>query len=283
MAPRPGKWDRLGTPGARAPLSPLLPLFLADKGPVTSLLPSQVNSSPVINHLLLGKKMKTSSRGAARNAVVHTPGHPGGGASPAPYEDLRAKLNSPWRTHIRVHKKALPRARSQPGGCGDTEGLIAEPGEGCRAARPGEGAAEGGPAAAPHAAAARTIEGQSPEPAFGDADVAAVRVRLEALELSLGEAAEPRWLPPGPQRLPELPEAPGEDRAAGKAPHGSRAKTPIFSPFPSVKPLRKSAAARNLGLYGPTERTPTVHFPHMSRSFSKAGGGGGGGGSTKKR
>ncbi|EPQ11733.1 TBC1 domain family member 30 [Myotis brandtii] len=107
----------------------------ADKGPVTSLLPSQVNNSPVINHLLLGKKMKMSNR-AARNAVIHIPGHTGGKASPVPYEDL------------------------------------------------------------------------------------------------------------------------------------------------SVKPLRKSAAARNLGLYGPTERTPTVHFPHMSRGFSKAAGGNS---STKKR
>ncbi|XP_005872757.1 PREDICTED: TBC1 domain family member 30 [Myotis brandtii] len=163
-----------------------------DKGPVTSLLPSQVNNSPVINHLLLGKKMKMSNR-AARNAVIHIPGHTGGKASPVPYEDLRSKLNSPWRTHIRVHKKTMPRARSQPG-CGDT--------------------------------------------------------------------------------------APGEDRATGRPPHGSRPKTPIFSPFPSVKPLRKSAAARNLGLYGPTERTPTVHFPHMSRGFSKAAGGNS---STKKR
>ncbi|XP_058479580.1 TBC1 domain family member 30 isoform X6 [Solea solea] len=40
----------------------------------------------------------------------------------------------------------------------------------------------------------------------------------------------------------------------------------LFSPFPSVKHPRKSPAARNLGLYGPTSRTPTVHFPQLSRS-----------------
>ncbi|EDL24414.1 mCG10118, isoform CRA_b [Mus musculus] len=64
----------------------------ADKGPVTSILPSQANSSPVINHLLLGKKMKITNR-AAKNAVIHVPGHPGGKISPVPYEDIKTKLN----------------------------------------------------------------------------------------------------------------------------------------------------------------------------------------------
>ncbi|KAF3859369.1 hypothetical protein F7725_021768 [Dissostichus mawsoni] len=41
----------------------------------------------------------------------------------------------------------------------------------------------------------------------------------------------------------------------------STPKQQVYSPFPSVKQPRKSAAARNLGLYGPTSRTPTVHFP----------------------
>ncbi|XP_054574868.1 TBC1 domain family member 30 isoform X2 [Eptesicus fuscus] len=225
-------------------------------------------------YIRAGKKMKMSNR-AARNAVIHIPGHPGGKASPVPYEDLRTKLNSPWRTHIRVHKKALPRPRSQPG-CGDTVGLIEEPSEGRGAVRPG------GPSPG-EGSAGRTVEGQSPEPAFGDADVSMVQVRLEALELNPREAAadpEPKRRPPCPPHLPALPEAPGEDRATGKPAPGGRPRTPIFSPFPSVKPLRKSAAARNLGLYGPTERTPAVHFPHMSRSFSRAAGGNG---SSKKR
>ncbi|KAK7891838.1 hypothetical protein WMY93_023801 [Mugilogobius chulae] len=46
-------------------------------------------------------------------------------------------------------------------------------------------------------------------------------------------------------------------------------KQPAFSPFPCVKQPRKSTAARNLGLYGPTARTPTVHFPQISRNFSQ--------------
>nr|XP_023499714.1 TBC1 domain family member 30 isoform X3 [Equus caballus] len=258
-----------------------------DKGPATSILPSQVNNSPVINHLLLGKKMKMSNR-AAKNAVIHMPGHMGGKISPVPYEDLKTKLNSPWRTHIRVHKKNMTRTKSQLG-CGDTVGLIEEQKEGCK------GTAEAFPSGCAATArreggssedsTGRTIEGHSPEPVFGDADadMSAVQVKLEALELGQGAAAaetEPRVHPPRPRPCPEPSEPPAENKATSKPPQGGHPKTPIFSPFPSVKPLRKSATARNLGLYGPTERTPTVHFPHMSRSFSNSSGGNSG---TKKR
>ncbi|XP_063477314.1 TBC1 domain family member 30 isoform X3 [Symphalangus syndactylus] len=263
----------------------------ADKGPVTSILPSQVNSSPVINHLLLGKKMKMTNR-AAKNAVIHIPGHTGGKISPVPYEDLKTKLNSPWRTHIRVHKKNMPRTKSHLG-CGDTIGLIDEQNEASKTN--GLGAAEAFPSgctatagregSSPEGSTGRTIEGQSPEPVFGDADVAvsAVQVKLGALELNQTDAAaetEPRVHPPCQRHCPEPPSAPEENKATSKPPQSSNSKTPIFSPFPSVKPLRKSATARNLGLYGPTERTPTVHFPQMSRSFGKPGGGNSG---TKKR
>ncbi|XP_017197442.2 TBC1 domain family member 30 isoform X2 [Oryctolagus cuniculus] len=264
----------------------------ADKGPVTSILPSQVNSSPVINHLLLGKKMKMTNR-AAKNAVIHIPGHTGGKISPVPYEDLKTKLNSPWRTHIRVHKKSVPRTKSHPG-CGDTIGLIEEQAEGCKPSS--GGAAEELPASCATAAgraggsseggSRRTIEGHSPEPVFGDAaevGVSAVQVKLEALDLDASDAAadaEPRVPLPRQRQYPEPPDAPGENKATSKPLQGSNSKTPIFSPFPSVKPLRKSATARNLGLYGPTERTPTVHFPQMSRSFSRPGGGTSG---SKKR
>ncbi|XP_070709923.1 TBC1 domain family member 30 [Pempheris klunzingeri] len=51
-------------------------------------------------------------------------------------------------------------------------------------------------------------------------------------------------------------------------------KQQVFSPFPSVKQPRKSAAARNLGLYGPTSRTPTVHFPQLSRNLNRSSGAG---------
>ncbi|KAM5251374.1 TBC1 domain family member 30 isoform 6-T6 [Hipposideros larvatus] len=260
-----------------------------DKGPVTSILPSQVNNSPVINHLLLGKKMKMSNR-AAKNAVIHIPGHTGGKISPVPYEDLKTKLNSPWRTHIRVHKKNMTRTKSQPG-CGDTIGLIEEQNEGGKTHSLGAAEAFSSSCAATarreggscEGSAGRTIEGQSPEPVFGDTDVSTVQVKLETLELDQRDAAaetEPKVHVPCLQHFQELLEAPGENKTTSKLPQGGPPKTPVFSPFPSVKPLRKSATARNLGLYGPTERTPTVHFPHMSRSFSKSSGGNG---STKNR
>ncbi|XP_036025942.1 TBC1 domain family member 30 isoform X2 [Onychomys torridus] len=267
----------------------------ADKGPVTSILPSQVNNSPVINHLLLGKKIKTTNR-ATKNAIIHLPGHAGGKMSPVPYEDLKTKLNSPWRTHIRVHKKNMPRTKSHPG-CGDTVGLIQEQSEGWRAGSLGAAEEFPSPCAAATArgeggggrdggAPMRTIEGQSPEPVFGDADVvdvAAVQVKLEALELNQRDApaeTEPKAHLPCQRHAPESAGAPGEHQATSKPAPGSNSKTTIFSPFPSVKPLRKSATARNLGLYGPTERTPTMHFPQISRSFSKSGIGSS---STKKR
>ncbi|XP_029417380.1 TBC1 domain family member 30 isoform X2 [Nannospalax galili] len=242
-------------------------------------------------YIRAGKKMKMSNR-APKNAVIHIPGHTGGKISPVPYEDLKTKLNSPWRTHIRVHKKNMPRTKSHLG-CGDTIGLIEEQNEGCKASS--LGAAEelrSGCATAAHSGGSsseggtvRTIEGQSPEPGFGDADVdvASVQVKLEALELSQRDATaetEPKRHLACQQHVTEPADVPRENQAFSKPPPGSNSKTPIFSPFPSVKPLRKSATARNLGLYGPTERTPTVHFPQMSKNFSKSSSGTS---STKKR
>ncbi|XP_037701770.1 TBC1 domain family member 30 isoform X2 [Choloepus didactylus] len=263
----------------------------ADKGPVTSLLPSQVNNSPVINHLLLGKKMKMTNR-AAKNAVIHIPGHTGGKISPVPHEDLKTKLNSPWRTHIRVHKKTMTRTKSQLC-CGDTIGLIEEQNEGC--ATNNLGLAEEGSSnctstapregSSSEGSTGRRIEEQSPKPLFGEADanVSVVQVKLEVLDLNHRDVvAETEAKVPLPcqRHISEPSNAPEENKATSKPPQSSNPKTPIFSPFPSVKPLRKSATARNLGLYGPTERTPTVHFPQISRSVSKSGGGNSG---TKKR
>ncbi|XP_042102903.1 TBC1 domain family member 30 isoform X11 [Ovis aries] len=243
-------------------------------------------------YIRAGKKMKMSNR-AAKNAVIHIPGHTGGKISPVPYEDLRTKLNSPWRTHIRVHKKNMARTKSQLG-CGDMVGLIEEQSEGSKTRTLGAAKASPsdcvgtarGESSCSDGSTGRTIEGRSPEPVFADAeaDVSEVQVKIEALELTPRDAAaepEPRVPPPSQRHIPEPPDAPGGNKVPGKASQGgSHPKTPIFSPFPSVKPLRKSTAARNLGLYGPTERTPTVHFPHMSRSFSKTSSGNS---STKKR
>nr|XP_028601858.1 TBC1 domain family member 30 isoform X2 [Podarcis muralis] len=260
----------------------------ADKGPVTSLLPSQVNHSPVINHLLLGKKIKPTNR-SSKNAIIHVPNHAGGKMSPSPHEDLKTKLNSPWRTHIRVHRKNIARAKGQLG-YGDTIGLIEEQNEGVKTSSPN------GKEEAPSKSEsmeiegsdsdARTAEGQSPEPSYKDANanvnVSAVQLKLEALELTQNDKDDVESVSTSFCQTPlsEFPNSPSDSGTVAKSPQAATAKSQVFSPFPSVKPLRKSAAARNLGLYGPTERTPTVHFPQMSRSFNKPASGNSG---SKKR
>ncbi|XP_057233150.1 TBC1 domain family member 30 isoform X4 [Malurus melanocephalus] len=261
----------------------------ADKGPVTSLLPSQVNHSPVINHLLLGKKMKLNNK-SLKNAVIHIPSHATGKMSPIPQEDLKTKLNSPWRTHIRVHRKNIARAKGQLG-YGDTVGLIDEQSESCKTNSPGAkeetskrsdfGEREGG------GLDDRTTweaEQQSSEPASVDSstNMSVVQLKLEALELTSDTQTDVE--PTSPQSSqPRLSESSTSSRDSGnlaKSPQSGNPKSQVFNPFPSVKPLRKSATARNLGLYGPTERTPTVHFPQMSRSFNKSASGNSG---TRKR
>ncbi|XP_028935159.1 TBC1 domain family member 30 isoform X2 [Ornithorhynchus anatinus] len=240
-------------------------------------------------YIKAGKKMKTTNR-AAKNAIIHIPGHTSGKMSPIPYEDLKTKLNSPWRAHIRVHRKNI-RAKGQPG-CGDTVGLIEEQNEGGKPGLPEGGKSVGAAAKSPSGVNIPTGEGdggsgdrivgaserESPQPGSREASVnlAAVQLRLKALELNQNVDSQASSPCPGP-----FPESPGLPVCPStKSPQPSHPRAPIFSPFPSVKPLRKSLAARNLGLYGPTERTPTVHFPQMTRSFNRAAGGNSG---TKKR
>ncbi|XP_049648204.1 TBC1 domain family member 30 isoform X4 [Accipiter gentilis] len=257
----------------------------ADKGPVTSLLPSQVNHSPVINHLLLGKKMKLNNR-SLKNAVIHIPSHATGKMSPIPQEDLKAKLNSPWRTHIRVHRKNIARAKGQLG-YGDTVGLIDEQSESCKTNSPGakeetskhsdSGEREGGGL---DDRTTRKADRQSSEPVSMDSstNMLVVQLKLEALELaSDAESTSHQSIQPC---LSESSRSSSDSGNLAKSPQPGNPKPQVFNPFPSVKPLRKSATARNLGLYGPTERTPTVHFPQMSRSFSKSASGNSG---TRKR
>nr|XP_054487405.1 TBC1 domain family member 30 [Agelaius phoeniceus] len=261
----------------------------ADKGPVTSLLPSQVNHSPVINHLLLGKKMKLNNK-SLKNAVIHIPSHATGKMSPIPQEDLKTKLNSPWRTHIRVHRKNIARAKGQLG-YGDTVGLIDEQSDSCKTNSPGakEEASkhsdfgereEGGL----DDRTTRKAEQQSSEADSTDSgtNMSTVQLKLEALELTSDTQTD---VEPTSHRSsqPRLSESSTSSRDTGnlaKSPQPGNPKPQVFNPFPSVKPLRKSATARNLGLYGPTERTPTVHFPQMSRSFNKSSSGSSG---TRKR
>lgn len=256
--------------------------FLIDKGPVSSILPSQVNNSPVINHLLLGKKLKQVNR-SSKNTVIQLPSSK---SMILPGEEAKAKLNSPWRTHIRVHRKNIARAKGQLG-FGDTIGLIEEqndaPKDQVDAAKENEdvmGSADS--VADDEGGSDRTVmkvDGHSPEPVFQDenANVTVVQSKLEALELSsTEETKDTSEIIQSVQQTPsDSHSSSSESGTLAKSPRG-----PAFTPFPSVKPLRKSAAARNLGLYGPNNRTPTVNFPHMSKSFNKPANGATG---SKKR
>ncbi|KAM5170981.1 TBC1 domain family member 30 isoform 3-T3 [Mantella aurantiaca] len=243
-----------------------------DKGPVSSILPSQVNNSPVINHLLLGKKLKQVNR-SSKNTVVQLPASK---SMILPNEEAKGKLNSPWRTHIRVHRKNIARAKSQLG-YGDTIGLIEEqnevPKDQVDAAKESEDIAENADSIpGDESGSDRTVmkvDGHSPEPVFQDenANVTVVQSKLEALELSSSDETKSDE----PEIIQSVQQIPSDSQSISNE-SGTLSKSPrghVFTPFPSVKPLRKSTAARNLGLYGPNNRTPTVNFPHMSRSFNK--------------
>lgn len=234
----------------------------------------------MINHLLLGKKIKPTNR-SSKNAIIHIPSHTAGKMSAGPHEDLKTKLNSPWRTHIRVHRKNMARARGQLG-YADTIGLIEEQSEGCKnnnhnakeenlnRSEPREKEESDS-----DARTARKTDGQSPKPtdqdASANANISPIQQKLEALEITQTDSNDSGSLSSQfcQAHISELPNLPEDCAPVAKSPQANNHKPQVFSPFPSVKPLRKSAAARNLGLYGPTERTPTVHFPQMSRSFNK--------------
>ncbi|XP_070611730.1 TBC1 domain family member 30 isoform X2 [Erythrolamprus reginae] len=244
----------------------------ADKGPVTSLMPSQVNHSPVINHLLLGKKIKQTSKSAKNNV----PSHAGGKILPGPHEDMKAKLNSPWRTHMRVHRKNIARAKGHLG-YGDTIGLIEEQSECGKTSNINTKEETANISKTMEGDGNISTDGQFPESSYKDNNsgvyLSEVQQKLETLELTQNSKD-------GTEDETHSSELPGLANNSGIVANSCTPKPQVFCPFPSVKPLRKSAAARNLGLYGPNERTPTVHFPQMSRSFNKPTSGNSG---SKKR
>ncbi|XP_051911866.1 TBC1 domain family member 30 isoform X4 [Hippocampus zosterae] len=262
----------------------------ADKCATTRVLPSQLNpSGGAINHLLLGRK----ARGA--------PGGVGGSAT---------RQLSPWRAHVRAHR----RHAAQPGpNLGD--GGTTEDGAG------GGPSPERVPAAAAESVATRVedlevrlssaVLRDEPQKPPWDAPPARLPSAAARDDSSSSEGADgrssahPPFSPPSaasaspspvstvtpePSSSPTPPSTPppkcahplgGFGQASSPSPSSvgssARSSAPSFSPFPSVKQPRKSAAARNLGLYGPTSRTPAVCFPQLSRNC------GGGDGTTRRR
>uniref|UniRef100_A0A8C5BZF0 Rab-GAP TBC domain-containing protein n=1 Tax=Gadus morhua TaxID=8049 RepID=A0A8C5BZF0_GADMO len=214
-----------------------------DKCPATSVLASQLNpSSPVVNHLLLGRKPRAAPRSSRT---------PGAGAPPIGL-GLPCTLGgaegggSPWRAHVRAHRRSLARARAQLGFV-DSEELEEDEGEEEEEVKRSDGPAASAPLAPTPAPCSSSTMSSSPS------------TPTLSSRPSSGRAP-----------LPSSPSTP--DLSSSSSPSGGSSsssstghKLPLFSPFPCVKQPRKSAAARNLGLYGPTSRTPTVHFPQLSR------------------
>ncbi|CAL8318371.1 unnamed protein product, partial [Lota lota] len=83
-----------------------------DKCPATSVLASQLNpSSPVVNHLLLGRK----PRAAPRSSRTSSPSTPISVGLPSTLGGADGGGGSPWRAHVRAHRRSLARARGQLG------------------------------------------------------------------------------------------------------------------------------------------------------------------------
>ncbi|XP_038148060.1 TBC1 domain family member 30 isoform X2 [Cyprinodon tularosa] len=306
------------------------------KCPATRVLASQLNqSSSVINHLLLDRKQAGPSR-TCRPVSAGTPPLTGSPSRRCCSSLLSrssrspgSSRGSPWRAHVRQHRKNMARARAQLG-FGDSEEREEEEEGGLVRSREDE--EEAPPPAGCEAA---------PQPAeeTEEVKVEEVVVQLDSLDLEMGTGTDPEQepesneskpaaltppspppssnghldsgseahcAPASPPRPPSSPHslppaqpsssssssppaptahvppspsssltfipAPG---SASRLPSSSSPPPPvssqhIFSPFPSIKQPRKSVAARNLGLYGPTSRTPTVHFPQLSRNMNRS-------------
>uniref|UniRef100_A0A8B9LUA1 TBC1 domain family member 30 n=1 Tax=Astyanax mexicanus TaxID=7994 RepID=A0A8B9LUA1_ASTMX len=216
------------------------------KCPATSVMASQVHTSPVVNHLLLGRKPRAAQR-ASRSGIVHAGSIPQAQSTPNLDHGARARLQSPWRTHVRTHRRNLARARAQ---LGFDDSFTMDDDSGSPEHK--------------H----ETAEDESTE-TLSDGESIQSGNRTSEAE-SRDQAEEPKLTVGLNQQSPLQPES--NLQSGGSSLRRSPSKQQqIFSPFPCVKAPRKSAAARNLGLYGPTSRTPNVHFPHMSKSMNRLG------------
>ncbi|XP_067246967.1 TBC1 domain family member 30 isoform X4 [Chanodichthys erythropterus] len=275
----------------------------SDKCPATSILASQIGPSPVVNHLLLGRRPRSAQQ-SSKNCIIHNGGVPQAHSTPSQDQMMRPRHHSPWRTHVRAHRRNIARARAQLGfddsleiedqtDASKTEGASEEAEE--RKLEEDKDDEEQG-----------KLEDEEQEKlTVGSSDVSQqdhstgegeelqqIDNQLSSLELEPESSPEPASDPPTPTPEPQpeptapapLPSTrrPGSDSSSSES-GGSLRRSPstlageppkpqqIFSPFPCIKTPRKSVAARNLGLYGPTARTPNVHFPQMSRSMNCVG------------
>uniref|UniRef100_A0A9J8BA87 TBC1 domain family member 30 n=1 Tax=Cyprinus carpio carpio TaxID=630221 RepID=A0A9J8BA87_CYPCA len=318
-----------------------------DKCPATSILPSQIGPSPVVNHLLLGRRPRPSQR-SSKNGIIHNGEGPQAHSTPSQDQMIRARHHSPWRTHVRAHRRNIARARAQLGFDDSLEiedEQMSKTEEASEERRredeeqekvetvssdvsqqdhsSGEGedlheinkhlsslelepelSSEAASDPTPQLDAASDPSTSSPEPGSdpstsspepaSDPPTSSPEPASDAPTPTPPpeSASDPNTPTPPPEPQPEpkpmasalLPSTchPGSD-SSGSESGGSLKRSPsasageplkpqqIFSPFPCIKTPRKSITARNLGLYGPTARTPNVHFPQMSRSMNHIG------------
>lgn len=399
-----------------------------DKCPATSVLASQIGPSPVVNHLLLGRRPRPCQR-SLKNGMIHNGGSPQSHSTPLLDQMVRSRHHSPWRTHVRAHRRNIARARAQ---LGFDDSLEAEDDQ------TDESKTEGASKEGEETKSEEADEDKMENAAAGGSDVSKQELQeidrqLSSLELDPESSPDPSTpepaLDPDPQSDPTItpepqadpnpttpdpdptiqdpsftiqnpnssiqnpspivpdsnptlqnpnstiqeskpttedscltiqnpnlivqspssavlnpslpiqnpntivqnpnstiqnpnptiqdpnptdqnpnssiqnlnitiqdvnpttpPQAPlpssrrpGSDSSSSESGSSLRrsasslagdppkAQQQIYSPFPCIKTPRKSTAARNLGLYGPTARTPNVHFPQMSRSMNRVG------------
>ncbi|KAI5094085.1 TBC1 domain family member 30 isoform X1 [Silurus meridionalis] len=321
-----------GLPVEAEPVTPHQPSKWAsldtDKCPATGIFASQIHSSPVVNHLLVGKKA-TGAQNACKNGIAQELGGPTGllpQAQSTPTQDH--SLHSPWHAHVCAHRRNLARARAQLG-FDDSEELNNNTNpEKAKREEEKEKMKETGDQEKERKdnhESQEKVDVPMQEPVQGiveEADsgtqlqdtgcseeIKEMEQQLSTLDLDssvqdpseLNDSETPAPLSepeqennPEPQPKPNVQpyvsavasssrhdSSSSESTACSFRQSSSVASTPeilpkpqqIFSPFPCVKAPRKSIAARNLGLYGPTSRTPNVHFPHMSKTMYRLGAG----------
>ncbi|KAA0720762.1 TBC1 domain family member 30 [Triplophysa tibetana] len=282
----------------------------SDKCPATSILASQLGPSPVVNHLLLGRNPRPGQQ-SLKNCIIHNEGMcPQGHSTPSQDHTSRARLHSPWRSHVRTHRKNIARARAQLGfndslEVEDDETFVSKTGEVSEEKSDEqvvEKETEKLEMSEETTVVAEGTDASKQDHSCGEEEeLQQIENQLSSLELepspepttpSSTELEPPAPTPPlDPQSdvepnstspssvastcRPSLDSSSSESSSSVRRSPSNLAEEPIkpqiFSPFPSIKTPRKSTAARNLGLYGPTARTPNVHFPQMSRSLNQIG------------
>ncbi|XP_050964342.1 TBC1 domain family member 30 isoform X3 [Labeo rohita] len=305
-----------------------------DKCPATSILPSQIGPSPVVNHLLLGRRPRPGQR-SSKNGIIHNGGGPQAHSTPNQDQMIRARHHSPWRTHVRAHRRNIARARAQLGlddsleiedeqtdvskteeaseerKCEDeeqekVETISSDVSQQDHSSGEGEGEEDlqeidkqlsslelepepepASDSATPSPQPEATSDPTTPSPQPEAASDPPTSTPLPESASNLNTPTPPPEPQPEPRPTASAPlpstRRTGSDSSSSESGGGSLKRSPsasageppkpqqIFSPFPCVKTPRKSITARNLGLYGPTARTPNVHFPQMSRSVNHVG------------